>query len=88
MRRKSFAYGTDGRPARQEAVLEHLPAQKGNRVVGLSIGYRIPGRIMELATNDADRAALKLLSAPATVGRPFFTTPSATIVNNYFLLNI
>lgn len=31
--------------------------------------------IMELATNDADRAALKLLSAPATVGRPFFTTP-------------
>ena len=31
--------------------------------------------IMELATNDADHAALKLLSAPATVGRPFFTTP-------------
>ena len=31
--------------------------------------------LMELATNDLDRAALKLLSAPPTVGRPLFTTP-------------
>ena len=31
--------------------------------------------ITELATNDDDRAALRLLSAPAAVGRPYFTTP-------------
>ncbi len=31
--------------------------------------------LIDLATNDVDRAALKLLSAPPTVGRPLFTTP-------------
>jgi tripartite-type tricarboxylate transporter receptor subunit TctC len=31
--------------------------------------------LVDLATNDLDRAALKLLSAPPTVGRPIFTTP-------------
>ncbi len=31
--------------------------------------------LMDLATNDADRAALKLLSASTTIGRPIFTTP-------------
>ena len=31
--------------------------------------------IMDLARNDEERAALRLLSAPATIGRPIFTTP-------------
>ena len=31
-------------------VLAHLPDRKEQRVIGLSIGYRIPGPIMELAT--------------------------------------
>lgn len=31
-------------------VLRHLPTRKEQRIVGLSIGYRIPGPIMELAT--------------------------------------
>ncbi len=31
--------------------------------------------LIDLATSDVDRAALKLLSAPPTVGRPLFTTP-------------
>jgi tripartite-type tricarboxylate transporter receptor subunit TctC len=31
--------------------------------------------LIELATNDEDRAALRLLSAPSDVGRPLFTTP-------------
>jgi DNA helicase IV len=30
-------------------VLEHLPSKKDPRVVGLSVGYRIPAQIMELA---------------------------------------
>ena len=33
--------------------------------------------IMDLARNDEERAALRLLSAPATIGRPIFTTPGA-----------
>lgn len=49
-----------------EAVLEHLPTQKGNRVVGLSIGYRIPGLIMELATR-VMMAATPTLRAPTSV---------------------
>ena len=31
--------------------------------------------LMDLAKNDQDRAVLKLLSAPTTIGRPLFTTP-------------
>ncbi len=47
--------------------------------VGLTRAADLPDvpLIMDLATNEADRAALRLLSAPATVGRPFFTTPGA-----------
>jgi tripartite-type tricarboxylate transporter receptor subunit TctC len=30
---------------------------------------------MELARNEEDRTLLKLLSTPATIGRPIFTTP-------------
>lgn len=35
--------------------------------------------LMELAQNADDRAALKLLSAPTTIGRPLLTTPEAPI---------
>jgi tripartite-type tricarboxylate transporter receptor subunit TctC len=31
--------------------------------------------LLDLAKNDSDRAVLRMLSAPATIGRPFFTTP-------------
>ncbi len=31
--------------------------------------------LMDLATNEQDKAALRLLSAPSTIGRPFFTAP-------------
>ncbi len=49
-----------------ESILEHLPNQKGSRVVGLSIGYRIPGLIMELATR-VMMAATPNLRAPSSV---------------------
>ncbi len=49
-----------------ESILEHLPTQKGSRVVGLSIGYRIPGLIMELATR-VMMAATPKLRAPSSV---------------------
>ena len=41
-------------PASWDDVLAHLPDKKGSRIVGLSIGYRIPGQIMELATQGDD----------------------------------
>jgi tripartite-type tricarboxylate transporter receptor subunit TctC len=45
--------------------------------IGLSKAADLPDvpLLMDVATNDVDRAALKLLSAPPTVGRPIFTTP-------------
>jgi hypothetical protein len=57
-----------------EAILEHLPDQKGSRVVGLSIGYRIPGLIMGLATR-VMMAATPNLRAPSSV-REGDTAPS------------
>ena len=50
----------------------HIIAQ-----VGLTRAPDLPDvpLITDLATNEDDRAALRLLSAPATVGRPYFTTP-------------
>jgi len=53
-------------PDSWEAILEHLPTQKGSRVVGLSIGYRIPGLIMGLATK-VMMAATPTLRAPTSV---------------------
>lgn len=53
-------------PDSWEAILEHLPTQKGSRVVGLSIGYRIPGLIMSLATR-VMMAATPTLRAPTSV---------------------
>jgi DNA helicase IV len=47
-------------------VLRHLPDQKGARVIGLSVGYRIPGQIMELA-NKVMMAATPTLRAPTSV---------------------
>lgn len=47
-------------------VLRFLPDQKGARVIGLSVGYRIPGQIMELA-NKVMMAATPTLRAPTSV---------------------
>ena len=47
-------------------VLAHLPEQKPSRVIGLSVGYRIPDPIMELA-NRVMMAATPTLRAPVSV---------------------
>jgi DNA helicase IV len=47
-------------------VLAHLPDRKPSRVIGLSVGYRIPGQIMELA-NKVMAAATPQLRAPQSV---------------------
>ncbi|HQV56414.1 MAG TPA: ATP-binding domain-containing protein, partial [Ilumatobacteraceae bacterium] len=47
-------------------VLKHLPAKKPARVIGLSVGYRIPSQIMALA-NRVMRAATPGLRAPLSV---------------------
>jgi len=47
-------------------VLRHLPSQKPARVIGLSVGYRIPANIMELA-NRVMMAATPSLRAPTSV---------------------
>ena len=49
-----------------EEVLQHLPARKPARVIGLSVGYRIPAQIMELA-NQVMAAATPGLRAPTSV---------------------
>ena len=45
--------------------------------IGLSKAKDLPDvpLLMDLARNDEDRAALKLLSAPPTIGRPVFAPP-------------
>lgn len=53
-------------PDRWEDVLRHLPARKPARVVGLSVGYRIPAQIMELADR-VMRAARPDLRSPTAV---------------------
>jgi DNA helicase IV len=47
-------------------VLDHLPDRKPSRVIGLSVGYRIPGQIMELA-NRVMAAATPSLRSPVSV---------------------
>ena len=47
-------------------ILAHLPDNKPSRVIGLSVGYRIPDRIMELA-NRVMMAATPTLRAPISV---------------------
>ena len=53
-------------PADWEDVLAHLPDRRPARVIGLSVGYRIPGQIMELA-NRVMLAATPSLRAPKSV---------------------
>ena len=45
--------------------------------IGLSKSPDLPDvpLLVDLATNDADRAAMRLVSAPPNVGRPIFTSP-------------
>jgi tripartite-type tricarboxylate transporter receptor subunit TctC len=45
--------------------------------IGLSKSPDLPDvpLLMDLATNEEDRAVLKLLSSPSAIGRPIFTTP-------------
>ena len=47
-------------------VLEHLPSRKAPRIVGLSVGYRIPAQIMELA-DKVMHVATPGLRAPRSV---------------------
>ena len=53
-------------PDSWEDVLTHLPVNKPPRVIGLSVGYRIPDVIMELATK-VMMAATPSLRAPVSV---------------------
>jgi DNA helicase IV len=53
-------------PADWDDVLAHLPDRKPARVIGLSVGYRIPGQIMDLA-NRVMAAATPSLRAPVSV---------------------
>ena len=53
-------------PSDWEQVLDHLPDRKPSRVIGLSVGYRIPGQIMELA-NKVMAVATPTLRAPQSV---------------------
>ena len=47
-------------------VLDHLPDRKPSRIIGLSVGYRIPGQIMELA-NRVMAVATPSLRSPVSV---------------------
>jgi DNA helicase IV len=53
-------------PTDWEDVLDHLPDRKPSRIIGLSVGYRIPGQIMELA-NKVMAVATPTLRAPQSV---------------------
>ena len=53
-------------PNEWDDVLAHLPDRKPARVIGLSVGYRIPGQIMELA-NKVMAVATPSLRAPDSV---------------------
>ncbi len=53
-------------PAAWADVLAHLPSAREPRVIGLSVGYRIPAQIMELA-NRVMAAATPSLRAPRSV---------------------
>ncbi len=53
-------------PTDWQEVLDHLPDRKPSRVIGLSVGYRIPGQIMDLA-NKVMAVATPTLRAPQSV---------------------
>jgi DNA helicase IV len=47
-------------------VVTHLPDRKGSRIIGLSVGYRIPAQIMDVA-NKVMQAATPSLRPPTAV---------------------
>ena len=47
-------------------VIKHLPDRKGSRIIGLSVGYRIPAQIMDVA-NRVMKAATPSLRPPTAV---------------------
>lgn len=53
-------------PRHWDDVLQYLPSRREPRVIGLSVGYRIPAQIMELA-NRVMRVAAPGLRAPESV---------------------
>jgi DNA helicase IV len=53
-------------PSSWDDVIVHLPDRRPSRVIGLSVGYRIPAQIMELA-NRVMEAATPGLRAPTSV---------------------
>ncbi len=53
-------------PTDWDDVLDHLPDRKPSRIIGLSVGYRIPGQIMELA-NKVMAVATPSLRSPVSV---------------------
>ena len=53
-------------PESWDDVLQHLPDKREPRVIGLSVGYRIPAQIMELA-NRVMAAATPGLRVPTSV---------------------
>ncbi len=53
-------------PNSWDDVVRHLPDRKGSRVIGLSVGYRIPAQIMEIA-NRVMMAATPSLRPPTAV---------------------
>ena len=65
-------------------VLAHLPDRKEPRIVGLSVGYRIPAQIMELADR-VMHAAAPGLRAPQSVREgdtgPFVVRASTSLVD-------
>jgi DNA helicase IV len=63
-------------------VLAHLPDRRPPRIIGLSVGYRIPAQIMELA-NQVMAAATPGLRAPVSV-RLGDAAPSVLRVDDLF----
>ncbi len=49
-----------------EDIVRHLPDRKGSRVIGLSVGYRIPAQIMDIA-NKVMMAVTPTLRPPTAV---------------------
>lgn len=71
-------------PASWKEVLAHLPKKNPSRTIGLTVGYRIPRQIMELATRVLKSAA-PLQTSPVSV-RESDETPKliATTVDQLF----
>ena len=73
-------------PASWQEVLEHLPKKNPSRVIGLTVGYRIPKQIMDLATQVMLAAAPNQV-APVSVREgdqapKFVKCTSAELISN------